>query len=61
MSAPDRFWYLFAAYGAIWILLAVFLIRLGWRHRELERELRALAARFDRRSPSDRAAPPLRE
>jgi CcmD family protein len=49
MNAPDRFWYLFAAYGAIWLLMAVFLIRLGWRHRALERELKALAARVGRK------------
>jgi len=48
MDGPDRFWYLFAAYGAIWVLMAVFLIRLGWRHRALERELKALAARVGR-------------
>jgi len=46
MSAPDRFWFLFAAYGAIWALLAGFLFRLGRRHRELERELRALESRL---------------
>lgn len=48
MSASDRFWFLFAAYGAIWILLALFLARLGRRHRALERDLRALEARLPR-------------
>ncbi len=51
MSTPDRFWYLFAAYGAFWLLLAGFLIRLGRRHRALERELEALESRVPR-SPS---------
>lgn len=51
MNTPDRFWYLFAAYGAIWILLALYLIRLGWRHRELERELKSLAAKLTRERP----------
>jgi CcmD family protein len=48
MSAGDRFWFLFAAYGAIWILLALFLMHLGRRHRALERELRALEERLPR-------------
>ena len=51
MGTPDRFWYLFAAYGVIWILLAMFLIRLGWRHRALERELKSLAARVTKPRP----------
>ena len=48
MSSQDRFWFLFAAYGAFWILLALFLMHLGRRHRVLERELRALEARLPR-------------
>jgi CcmD family protein len=51
MDAADRFWYLFAAYGAIWILMAFFLIRLGRRHRALERDLASLAARVARQRP----------
>jgi len=46
MSGADRFWFLFAAYGAIWVLLALFLMHLGRRHRALERELRALEDRL---------------
>ena len=46
MSPPDRLWFLFAAYGAIWILLAGFLVRLGRRHRALERQLHELEARI---------------
>jgi CcmD family protein len=46
MSAPERFWFLFAAYGAIWILLAGFLMHLGRRQRVLERGLRALESRL---------------
>ena len=46
MNLSDRFWFLFAAYGAIWVLLALFLVHLGRRHRVLERELRALATRL---------------
>jgi len=45
MTLPDRFWFLFSAYGMIWLLLALFLTRLGRRHRALERELRDLRAR----------------
>jgi CcmD family protein len=45
MSPPDRFWFLFAAYGAFWALLAFFLIRLGRRHRALDRALRDLERR----------------
>ncbi len=46
MTPPDRFWFLFAAYGAIWFLMALFLIHLGRRHRILERELRELESRL---------------
>lgn len=46
MSTPDRFWFLFAAYGAIWILLAMFLTHLGRRQRTLERELRDLESQM---------------
>jgi CcmD family protein len=49
MSMPDRFWFLFSAYGAFWLLLALFLVRLGRRHRALDRELRDLRARLDAR------------
>ncbi len=48
MTATDRLWFLFAAYGAIWILLALFLMHLGRRHRALERELRDLESRLPR-------------
>jgi CcmD family protein len=47
VSAPDRFWFLFSAYGAIWLLLAIFLVRLGRRHRALERDLQDLRQRLD--------------
>ncbi|MCC6848071.1 MAG: CcmD family protein [Deltaproteobacteria bacterium] len=46
MTAMDRFWFLLAAYGAIWVLMASFLMRLGRRHRALERELRDLESRL---------------
>jgi len=46
MSNADRLWFLFAAYTAIWMLLAVFLIRLGRQHRATTRELEALRARL---------------
>ena len=45
MSPSDRFWFLFAAYGAFWVLLALYLMHLGRQHRMLERELRDLEAR----------------
>jgi CcmD family protein len=48
MTVPDRFWFLFSAYGAIWTLLALYLIRLGRRHRALERELEDLRTRIGR-------------
>jgi CcmD family protein len=48
----DRFWFLFAAYGAIWTLLALFLVRLGRRHRALERELEELRTRLRRDTSS---------
>jgi CcmD family protein len=41
-------WFLFSAYAAIWLLLALFLARLGRRHRALERELADLKTRLDR-------------
>lgn len=55
MSAPDRFWFLFSAYGAFWFMLALFLARLGRRHRALERDLRELKSRLQGMPPtSDR-------
>jgi CcmD family protein len=44
----DGFGFLFAAYGAFWLLLALFLTHLGRRHRALERDLKALEARLPR-------------
>jgi CcmD family protein len=58
-GAPDHFWFLFAAYAAIWVLMALFLVHLGRRHRVLERELQALEERLGR--PADGNAAPLRE
>lgn len=49
MGATDRFWFLFSAYTAIWLLLALFLMRIGRRHRALERELRELETRVGTR------------
>ena len=48
MNTSDRFWFLFAAYSVIWTLLAGFLVRLGRRHRALERDLRELEERVAR-------------
>jgi len=45
VTQPDRFWFLFSAYGAIWVLLALFLMHLGRRHRALERALDELRRR----------------
>jgi CcmD family protein len=47
MNTP-AFWFLFAAYGAFWVLLALFLMHLGRRQRALEQELGALEARLPR-------------
>lgn len=52
MSGSDSFWYLFAGYGAFWVLLAMFLAYLGRQHRALERELRALETRLPPESRS---------
>jgi len=46
MSQPDNLWFLFAAYGAIWLLLALFLTRLTRKHRALEKELGELKLRI---------------
>lgn len=46
---PDRFWFLFSAYGAFWLLLALFLFRVGRRNRALEREIRELRSRIEAR------------
>ena len=48
MTPPDRFWFLFSAYAAIWVLLALFLVYLGRRHRALEREIDQLRTRVGR-------------
>jgi CcmD family protein len=48
VTVSDSFWFLFSAYGAIWILLALFLIRLGRRQRAMERELERLRTRLGR-------------
>lgn len=58
-GTTDHFWFLFSAYAAIWVLMALFLVHLGRRHRVLERELRALEDRLPRQK--DGNAAPLRE
>ncbi len=50
MSAPDRLWFLYAAYSAFWLLLAGFLVHLGRRHRAVDRAVRALEARLEKRA-----------
>jgi len=40
--------YLFAAYGAIWILLAIYLFSIDSRQRKLRRELELLKSRMAR-------------
>lgn len=49
MSVPDRLWFLCAAYSAFWVLLAGFVIHLGRRHRAVDRAVRDLEARIDKR------------
>jgi len=49
VTTPDRFWFLFSAYGAIWVLLALFLVRLGRRPRALEPALDELRRRLGER------------
>jgi len=39
-------WYLFAAYGAVWLGIVFYLVRLGGRTRELEDEMRELRRRL---------------
>ena len=46
MSGSDSFWYLFAGYGAFWVLLALFLAYLGRQNQALEKELRSLESRI---------------
>ncbi len=57
MSMPDRFWFLFSAYAAIWTLLALFLFRLGRRHRAMTRELEELRARLGAAATRGERAP----
>ena len=44
----DNLGYLFAAYAAVWIGIALYLRRLGRRQHELEEELHALRGRLGR-------------
>jgi CcmD family protein len=41
-------WYLFAAYTAVWLVLFLYVLRLGRRSRELENELRELKRLLER-------------
>lgn len=40
--------YLFAAYGAVWLLIFAYLLRLGRQGRELEEEIRELRRQLGR-------------
>ena len=42
------FWYLFAAYSAIWTLLFAYIAHLSKKNKELEEELHALQAQVKR-------------
>ena len=44
----DNLGYLFAAYAAVWIGIALYARRLGQRQRELDEELRELRERLGR-------------
>jgi len=46
VNPQDHFWFLFTAYGSIWLLLALYLVRLGRHHRALGRELDDLKSRL---------------
>lgn len=46
MTPTDRFWFLFSAYGVIWLLIVLFLVRLGRQQRTLDRTLRDLESRL---------------
>jgi CcmD family protein len=43
-----NFWYLFAAYSAIWAALWVYMIRLSQKNKELQAELRNLRTQLER-------------
>lgn len=44
MSAADTYWDMFFGYGALWILLSIYILRLQYEQRQLRRELDALKA-----------------
>jgi CcmD family protein len=44
--------YLFAAFGAVWIVLFLYLLSLSRCHRELAREVEALREMVGRSNPS---------
>ena len=43
-----NFWYLFAAYVAIWTGLYVYMLRLSQKNKELQAELRTLQAQIEK-------------
>jgi CcmD family protein len=50
MENGDTMQYLFAAYAAIWIILAVYLFSIHSRERKLREELRNLRQLLERKS-----------
>jgi CcmD family protein len=43
-----NFWYLFAAYSAVWTALWVYMLRLSQKNKELQAELKALQAQIEK-------------
>lgn len=41
-----NFWYLFAAYAAVWVGIFLYVRRVAGKSRELEEEVRELRSRF---------------
>ena len=50
MTSVNTMNYLFAAYSAIWIILAVYLFTIHSRERKLQDEIRRLRQRLEQKS-----------
>jgi len=54
MESVNTMNYLFAAYTAIWIILAVYIFSIQAREKKLHEELKSLRQLLERQSPSRR-------